>query len=233
MLHTLFVVVSSWIQSECLSCLRCVVHFWCINQNASCACLSTTYAPCNPLSVSRVLLTAAKALRSSLVVVGSHGRTVSQSITWDCRVVFRISMLLLALRMIAAHWHRHLHGHVRAWAHRHEVAKCLVLFFIVAWNLVHHRLLLLLRIIALHELLRHISGIRVAVALLLGLLLLLLLTLVRSVNLIGVVHLLNLRTTACHGLKLLDLENTSAVSRSYVFSGPFTVLLELFVDVQK
>lgn len=162
---------------------------------------------------------------------GWFTRNNSQSITWDCRVVvFRISMLLLALRMIAAHWHRHLHGHVRAWAHRHEVAKCLVLFFIVAWNLVHHRLLLC--IIALHELLRHISGIRIAVVLLLGLLGLLL-TLVRSVNLIGVVHLLNLRTTACHGLKLLDLENTSTVSWSYVFSGPFTVLLELFVDVQK
>lgn len=46
-------------------------------------------------------------------------------------------------------------------------------------------------------------------------------------------HLLNLRPTARHGLKLLDLENTSTVCGSNVFSGSFTVLLELFVDVQK
>ena len=134
---------------------------------------------------------------------GWFTRRCSQSITWDCRVScetcswLAISMLLVGL---ALHWHRHLHGHVRAWAHGHEVAKCLVLFFLVTWNLVRHRLLLLLCVIAWHKLL-HILGIRVAVVLLLGLLL----PLGCSVNLISVVHLLNLRPTARHGLKLLDL----------------------------
>ena len=52
------------------------------------------------------------------------------------------------------------------------------------------------------------------------------------IDLVCVLHSLILASTSSDSLKLLDLEDASAVCWTNIFSGPFAVLFELFVHVE-